>query len=331
METVERYIYAVARRLPAKAREEVAIELRGLIEDLLEEKAQGTQVSKEHVRSVLMELGDPEDLAREYGGESRYLIGPRLFDSYLKILKIVGPIVLSLVQLALVIKAFVAPTGLITFIAESISALFGAGMHVFFWVTVAFAIADHFGEEEELEAMGQKEWTPDLLPEIPDKQRQISISDPLLSIGLSILFLVMYVMPQRFGVFQIAGSVTTVIPVVNPETVRHFLPLFIGLVGISIVKEVWKLAKRVWSGQLAAVSLICNGIAVFLAYRLFANPAFWNPDFVTQLLGAHTTEASEMLANLWSVFTTRFIYGVVIVYVIDSLWVLYRGFFLRRT
>ena len=73
MEIVERYIYAVTRRLPAKAREEVAIELRGLIEDLLEEKAQGTQVSKEHVRSVLMELGDPED-HQEYGGESRYLI-----------------------------------------------------------------------------------------------------------------------------------------------------------------------------------------------------------------------------------------------------------------
>lgn len=324
METVERYIYAVTRRLPEKARADVELELRGLIEDLLEERLQGKKASKDDVNEVLMELGNPEDLAKEYGGKPQYLIGPRLFDSYLKVLKLVGSIVLALVELVVVIKAFMAPMGIVAFIIEFLGTLFEAGIQVFVWVTLVFAGVEYFGQDDL--GGSAKEWTPALLPEIPDQKRQIPMSEPLVGIGLSILFLVMYIMPQRFSVIQVAGSSTTVIPIVNQEMIPRFLPLFIAFAGVTIFKEVWKLAKRVWSGEVAVVNLICNGIAIVLAYLLFANPEFWNPGFIEQVLEANVSSATGILQTLWPLVTTRFIYVIVIAYVIDALSALYRGF-----
>ncbi len=332
METAERYIYAVTRRLPVKARAEVELELRVLIEDLLEERAQGRKSTEEDLKSVLMGLGDPEALAREYGGEPRYLIGPRLFDSYLTVLKTVGSIVLPLVGIVVVIKAMMTPMGIVDFIVDFMAALVSAGTGLFVWITLVFGAVEYFGKEE-LDKRDEG-WSPAHLPEIPDKARQIPLSDPLMSIGFSILFLVMYIMPQRFAVLQVAGSTMTVIPVVNREMTSYFLPLFTGFVAITVVKEACKLVRRVWSQKLAVVSVICNAIAIVLGYRIFANPKFWNPSFVDQLLGsdvAMSSGATGILQSLWPLLTRQFIYIVVIVYLIDTVVALYRGFFLSRT
>ena len=324
MEIIERYIYAVTHRLPEKARADVELELRGLIEDLLEERVRGKAVREGDVEGVLMELGNPENLAEEYGGKPRYLIGPRLFDSYLKVLKILGSVIPTLVGIGVVIKTLVAPQGIAVFITEFLGSLLDVAFQVFVWVTLSFAVAEHFAQDDLREA--EKEWTPTLLPEVPDRRRQISIGEPLMNIGLSVVFLVMYLMPQRFSVLQIAGTKTTIIPVINEEAVSRFLPLFLGLVGITIFKEGWKLVKRVWSGEIAVVSLICNGIAIVLAYFLFSNPAFWNPGFVEQLLSANVSASTGILETLWPLVTTRFVYVIAIGYVIDALRAVYRGF-----
>lgn len=332
MGTVERYIFAVTRRLPVKAREEVSLELRGLIEDLLEERVRGQKVSENDVKAVLLELGNPEDLAREYGGEPRYLIGPTLFDTYLTVLKTVGSIVLAVVQTVVVIRAFVSPIGIVEFIASFLGSLVAASAQVFVWVTLIFAAVEHFGKEE-LDQAAKGEWSPEQLPEVPDQKRQISLGDPMMGIAFSVLFLVMYTMPQRIGVIQMAGGTTTVIPVVNLAMTSYFLPFLIGFIGITVIKEGCKLFWRVWSKRLAIISAVCNGAAIILAYQIFANREFWNPSFVQQLLSANVAPgsgAAEILQWLWPFVTTRFVYVIVIAYVIDTLSALYRGFIADR-
>ncbi len=326
MEMIERYVYAVTQRLPEKARTDVEMELRGLIEDLLEERVQGKTVSKADINSVLIELGNPRDLAKEYGGEPRYLIGPGLFDSYLDVLKIVGSVILTVVGVALVIKAFVTPQDIVTFIIGFLGSLIGVAFQVFVWVTLSFAAAEYFTKDDR-ESMPQQEWTPEDLKEIPDHTRQIPVREPLAEAGLSIFFLALYLMPQRLGVVQITpDAVTTVIPVVNTSMVRHFLPLVVAFVGITVVREAWKLVQRKWSGQLAVVSLVCNLIAIVLAYFIFANPAFWNPNFVDQLLGAGVGEVARVLKSIWPIFTVQFVRVIIVAYVFDTIRAFYRAF-----
>src|SRR5659263_187062 len=88
MELIERYIYAVTRHLPEKQREDIAKELRGLIEDMLSQRAEA-HASDTDIEAVLIELGEPSALASKYSGKPRYLIGPEIFETYIMVLKIV--------------------------------------------------------------------------------------------------------------------------------------------------------------------------------------------------------------------------------------------------
>lgn len=52
MDLVERYIYAVTQKLPSQTREDIGKELRGLIADMLEERAQGERITEKHIEKV---------------------------------------------------------------------------------------------------------------------------------------------------------------------------------------------------------------------------------------------------------------------------------------
>ena len=80
-EWMERYVYAVTRRLPKSQRQEVARELEELIGDMLEDG--------DTMESVLARLGDPAEFAKKYQDGARYLIGPAYFENYVWLLRIV--------------------------------------------------------------------------------------------------------------------------------------------------------------------------------------------------------------------------------------------------
>ena len=61
MNLIEIYIQEVTRRLPEKSREDIALELRSTIEDMLPD-----DYSEEDVKSVLEKLGNPAALASGY-------------------------------------------------------------------------------------------------------------------------------------------------------------------------------------------------------------------------------------------------------------------------
>ena len=87
---IERYIYAVTKRLPGKTREDVARELRTLIEDMLKEWCGEVTPSDKDIRVVLTELGTPNELYEQYAGDGkRCLIGPPYYTTYVFVMKIV--------------------------------------------------------------------------------------------------------------------------------------------------------------------------------------------------------------------------------------------------
>ncbi|WP_396126128.1 HAAS signaling domain-containing protein [Anaerobacillus sp. CMMVII] len=110
MELINRYIYAVTERLPEAQRADIAKELRGLIEDMLEERVGGGDPAKGDIEEVLLELGDPVSFADKYRGTKRYLIGPDLFTPYYTILKIVLFAIAVAMSVVLVIEVIFEPT-----------------------------------------------------------------------------------------------------------------------------------------------------------------------------------------------------------------------------
>ena len=73
---IERYLYAITRRLPAAQRADVADELRTLISDMIDERCGGIAPAPKDVRVVLTELGTPSEMVRKYtDSEGKCLIG----------------------------------------------------------------------------------------------------------------------------------------------------------------------------------------------------------------------------------------------------------------
>jgi hypothetical protein len=90
LELIHRYVYQVGELLPPRQRDDVMAELRSLLEEGVEERARasGREIDEELTAAFLIEFGAPGKVAERYGGEPRYLIGPRLFPIFLRVLKI---------------------------------------------------------------------------------------------------------------------------------------------------------------------------------------------------------------------------------------------------
>ena len=132
MDLLNRYVYDVTRRLPEKQRAEIDKELRGLISDMLVERLGEAEPSRGDVEAVLMELGNPADLADNYRGTRRYLIGPDYFDRYASILKLVAGAVFLGISIALAVSYAVnPPDSIVTAFSRYLSSVLGAMLQVF--------------------------------------------------------------------------------------------------------------------------------------------------------------------------------------------------------
>src|SRR5687768_10678460 len=87
MELIERYLNEIGRRLPPKTRDDILAELRSVIQDKLDERVPEGQITRAHVIEVLKSMGSPKKVAASFAGE-RYLIGPSLYPTMIRVMKI---------------------------------------------------------------------------------------------------------------------------------------------------------------------------------------------------------------------------------------------------
>lgn len=102
MHLIEAYVYEVTRRLPEKTRDDIALELRSTIEDMLSEN-----FAEYEVREVLLKLGDPAQLAASYRDTPMHLIGPKVYDAYMYTMKMIIPWAILITILVHVVEAIV--------------------------------------------------------------------------------------------------------------------------------------------------------------------------------------------------------------------------------
>ena len=132
-------LYPLLRRLesqglPRKNRLDIETELRSTLEDMLEDRSQGTgrPADEALAAELLQEYGAPRKVAATYQAHP-YLIGPRMFPTYTLVLKIT----LFAVALGLTIATVVSVVGsnmtspellqeLVDFVATLVSALVAA-------------------------------------------------------------------------------------------------------------------------------------------------------------------------------------------------------------
>ncbi|MFO8191941.1 MAG: hypothetical protein R6U08_04105 [Bacillota bacterium] len=231
MELVERYIYAVTRRLPEKQRGDIERELRSLIEDMLADRTGGDETSETDIEEVLMELGDPAEMADQYRMKKHFLIGPENFALYMLVIKIVLAAVVFGITLALAIGYVVEPPSSIwALIGGYLGSIFNAVLNAFAWVTLIFAIFEYHDvnmAQEVNKKEEKKQWCPADLPKLPLADVSIKPAESIVGLVFAVLaFILINTAEHLIGIYIFSEEAATqIIPLFNHETFRSLLPL----------------------------------------------------------------------------------------------------------
>ncbi|MBS4218242.1 hypothetical protein KHA96_07945 [Bacillus sp. FJAT-49711] len=329
MELIERYIYAVTRRLPQSQREDVEKELRGLIADMLDDRVGEDEVTKAHIEEVLLELGEPRKLARQYGGKNKYIIGPVFFDPYMTVLKISIISMVAAMSVVFVIKVYMDPVHVIdhfvSFIVSLVTVAIPQGVG---WVTLVFGFIEYFGGINEQKL--QKAWKLADLPPLPDSKRQIKRFEPIAGIVFLVLLFMMF-SSKYFGIFALKdGELSAVIPFLNKETILTSMPGIIFILGLGILKEALKLVYERWTKKFMLYTIVINAISLAVVLLMITMASFWNPNFMLELSQVYNisvgNETFKTIETIWNISTRLFVISLII----GLVWDIVSGIFKMR-
>ncbi len=330
MEMVNRYIYAVTQKLPQAQRKDIADELRGLIEDILEERVGKGNMKESDVEEVLLELGNPRELADKYRGAKKYLIGPELFDSYVLILKIVLIVVSASIGVGFLIQTILDPISILDYFIDMIVSLVTALPMAFAWTTFGFAAGELFGGIKQKDLLG-KEWKPSDLPPIPDEKRQIKRGESIVGIIFYAIFIVfLSFSSDYFGIWVFHDEFTGVVPFLNEQTYGLYLLFIILIFGFGILKECLKLVIGKWTYKLTIYTIIVNAVSMAGILFMISGPDFWNPEFMSELVEAGVvtvgSEAFDIVTKVWNQLT----FWILILLIFGLVWDAVDGFIKAR-
>lgn len=329
MELIERYIYAVTRYLPEESREDVGLELRANILDMLPENH-----SHEDIRLVLEELGDPKKLAEQYNTNKRYLIGPGFYDSYIYVLKLVVSIVVAVsLGVTLVSWLFQAPVNwyeaphIGELIRDVLTAVVGGAFQAALWVTVVFVILERVGVEADILSAHGDTWMVEYLPEIPDERSIISRGETIVSLVFSIVLVVLlYFRPELIGIHvRDGGDAVISYGLLDQGRLAFYLPFIILVTLAELTFLAWSFVTKRWTRNLAILNAIVNLGVIVLVIAMLSDPALINGEF-NEVIAA-MLDSTVSIVTVW-VDRTKLILGIVIVVI--NVWEATTAFYKAR-
>lgn len=315
---IERYIYAVAKELPRDAREKVSAELRRQIYER-KQQLDGELSESEKIYEVLSEMGNPKLLARQYRTKERYLIGPKYFDKYMFVLKIV---LLSILIGLSVVQGFSVIFSVNTvydILGGYISSLLSALLQGTAWVTGIFALLE-YNDISLNTKLAEEKWEPNQLPPIPKEKARISRTESVFAIIFSTLFLTLFFFaPDAIGIYWFLGSRMNFVPIFNLGELAVFRILIFVVFTLNILVELIKIIKGRWTRMLAIIISVLNVISAGVLIAALSNPDLWNGEMVTQFERTTTLPFQRLIE-----ITTGVIIFVTLLEILTSLYKGYR-------
>ncbi|MFJ7309248.1 HAAS signaling domain-containing protein [Peribacillus frigoritolerans] len=287
MELIELYIQEVTRRLPEKNRADIALELQSTIEDMLPEDH-----TEQDVKAVLLKLGDPVTLASGYRDRPMHLIGPRYYDVYISLLKMILPIAAVISLIALVgdnpfrDSENTIVDAILKIIGKGIAGIISTGIQVFFWLTLSFAIVERLDTTKDQSPLTKdlKPWTPENLKDIPNisKKKAVPMIEVFASLlGLSVFTALYFNAANLLGVYEKRnGSLIFVTPSFNQDVLNSYWLLVSCVVIIGMLLAIYKLFLRQWTLKLAIFHAIYQLLSTLTFIIIISNPDLLNQEFI---------------------------------------------------
>lgn len=322
-ELIDRYVYAVTRRLPARLRSDIDKELHSLIEDMLEARCDGLKPEDRDVRVVLTELGTPSELAAKYMPEGRdHLIGPAYYSQY----KMVTGIVLASVAFGLVLSGF------ISFFQDSHEALY---ITLFSWLgTLVTGLIAAFGAVTFIFAAFERKNVAltfggndlDSLPPVPEKKSVIPKGEPIVGIVFSVIFCVIFLAAPQIICVKF-GEGQPIIPVLNLERIHQLWYVFIAFTILGIINESFKLYEGRYTKRLAVVTVVSDILGAVLTLILLSDSQILNNAFIT---GVSENVSNSVFSGFFTHFNLFLMAVILFALLLDMGVTLFKGFWYDR-
>jgi hypothetical protein len=301
----QRYIDEVVSHLPEATRPDISRELQALISDMVDERSVAGHSFDPAERSALEELGDPARLAARYRDAPNYLIGPRLYPSFVAGLRWLLPLVAFI---ALAVNVMVRVTTdpelqLGALIGAAIGGVLTAVFTVAGVLTLVFAIVERTlprAEQERFGRSGGRAWSVDDLNE--ERPGQAGVRSDAIAGLVFVAF--MALVPLVPTGFLYVAHLNDGGPFVNQALWDFWLPVYYVLLGLEAAVEAWDLVTGRWSlPQLLARAAVSVAFAVYLT-SLFLTQQVLDPAIplgdVPRDWTIRVTVAVVWLVTVWS-------------------------------
>ncbi len=290
MNLIETYVAEVGRHLPQKTRGDIEAELRSILEDMLEERGKqtGKPVDEELTLEVLKNYGAPDKVAASYMPE-RYLIGPRLFPVFLKVLSIVFPIIVTLAAIGGFMGVFRSvasvedAVGVIVnvFVGVMTSAISALGNLVLIFAAIEWVMRQ---ESPQAKRAREKEWDPRSLRKVsaPDRVRVGErIADIVFNFAAIVLF---NFYPQAIGFTSSLNrafengdwSSLTFFPIFTDLFFSRFVPWLTLVWVLDILINVVVLRLGSWKAVTRLASIAVRTGVIAIGAWMLATPGLLN-------------------------------------------------------
>ncbi|MFJ6209684.1 hypothetical protein [Lysinibacillus sp. NPDC092081] len=330
MNLIDAYIHEVTRRISKDKRDKTSLELKSTIEDMLPE-----DYSESDIKEVLKKLGNPVEVAASYQETPRFLIGPKVFDTYIRTIKLVVPWAIIITVIVQMIESIVLYSGegallsaIIKTISITIANIISVIIYVLFWITVAFIVIERSGGNNIRIPLIKYHptWTPDDLAKVKiiPKEKNISLNDNIFSfLGIAIFAFVYFNANRLLGIYTShnKGGLKFVMPIFNQDVLLSFAPIVLFCIALSVALTLWKLKAGQWTMLIAVGNALlqCTGIIVFILMAI--HPDLIHSPAVPYIAAITETTSAKILFAI-----DRILFVSIAIAIIANAFDIYSGF-----
>lgn len=260
MDLINRYLAAIARRLPADKADDIVAEIR---DDLLSrqearEEALGRPLDRREVSALIKDMGHPLIVAARYR-PAQYLIGPDAFPFFVATLRIVAMFLVVALAVGAAANVVFGHAPVVRAVTQSVTGLFNAAMLALGTVVAIFYALERGG----FPADHLRKWRPEQLPETRDKQPGAWGSAFEVAVGLYAILWWCGVAPLPVLYTNVKG--VTLVP--DPFWMTLWWPVLALMVArlvynlVQWLRPRWKIARGALSIATAVGGLALLGVA----------------------------------------------------------------------
>lgn len=324
MNLIDQYVFEVGENLPEKQRADLEKEIRSLIEDTLDErsKSTGRAIDDALTVEVLKEFGSPAKMAASYQAP-RYLIGPRLYPTFILVIKIVALVMLVMTLIGFGVNAATGvqtPQSIFELIKSTILNLFQNIMTSLGNVVLIFAIMERFvpqGIEKE------KDWDPRKMKPVEEPDRINRFEQVWIIIWSSIAILLFNFYPQLLQVAFVQGGGWYHMQILS-DAFFKYVPILTVLWGLEILLCVLLFMRGSWQAGTRWFQVVIKALNIIVLAVIIAGP----PIFSLAVTGMPTLPGIEKLPAIFPTAYNGFRVLLVFVLVLECVELgkaIYRG------